>query len=162
MFLYLSLEPSLDPSLEPSLEPSLDLHWSLHWSTGLFTALRLDISSDCMHSSTPPTIPVKHTTAVAELGEVVNFVHKVKVRSEITPVQQKLRRLPFSIRDEGTAELLRLEKEGIIERADSSFNYTIEYKRGCDNVIADCLSRLPLPNTDFNVEPDMEMVALVR
>ena len=127
----------------------------------LFTALRLDISSDCMHSSTPPTIPVKHTTAVAELGEVVNFVHKVKVRSEITPVQQKLRRLPFSIRDEGTAELLRLEKEGIIERADSSFNYTIEYKRGCDNVIADCLSRLPLPDTDFNVEPDMEMIALV-
>ena len=86
----------------------------------LFTALRLDISSDCMHSSTPPTIPVKHTTAVAELGEVVNFVHKVKVRTEITPVQQKLRRLPFSIRDEVTAELLRLEKEGIIERADSS------------------------------------------
>ena len=42
-----------------------------------------------------------------------------------------------------------------------TFNYTIEYKRGCDNVIADCLSRLPLPDTDFNVEPDMETVALV-
>ena len=129
--------------------------------TGPSFTLRLDISSDCMHSSTPPTIPVQHTTVVAELGEVANFVHKVKVRTEITPVQQKLRRLPFSIRDEVTAALLRLEKEGIIERADSSFNYTIEYKRGCDNVIADCLSRLPLPDTDFNVEPDMETVALV-
>ena len=42
-----------------------------------------------------------------------------------------------------------------------TFNYTIEYKQGCDNVIADCLSRLPLPNTEPQVEPDIEMVALV-
>ncbi len=34
----------------------------------------------------------------------------------------------------------------------------MKYKPGQDNVTADCLSRLPLPATDYSQEP--EMVAL--
>lgn len=86
----------------------------------LITALQLDITSQSILSSAPPSAQVQHTTTHTESKGVVNFVHKVKLRTEIPPVQQKLRRLPFSIRDDVSAELLRLEKEGIIERTDSS------------------------------------------
>lgn len=41
-----------------------------------------------------------------------------------------------------------------------TFNYTIEYKQGCDNVIADCLSRLLLPDAELQMEPDIEIVLL--
>lgn len=37
------------------------------------------------------------------------------------------------------------------------FNYDVEYKRGADNRVADCLSRLPLPNEmsyDSDSEPE--------
>lgn len=86
----------------------------------LITALHIDITHDCISSSTPPTVPVQLTAAVPEPGEVKNFVHRVKIRPEITPFQQKLCRLPFSVRDDVSAELLRLEKEGIIEKTDAS------------------------------------------
>ncbi|PIK54155.1 hypothetical protein BSL78_08940 [Apostichopus japonicus] len=56
----------------------------------------------------------------SSLGRAHNFVHRVKTRQDVTPVAQKLRRLPFSVRDKVTAELKRLEKEGIIERTDAS------------------------------------------
>ena len=85
----------------------------------LVTALHIDITHDCISSSTPPTEPVQHTAAVPEPGEVKNFVNRIKIRPEITPFQQKLRRLLFSVR-EVSAELLRLEKEGIIEKTDAS------------------------------------------
>ncbi|PIK33917.1 hypothetical protein BSL78_29263 [Apostichopus japonicus] len=56
----------------------------------------------------------------SSLGRAHNFVHRVKTRQDVTPVAQKLRRLPFSVRDKVTAELKRLENEGIIERIDAS------------------------------------------
>lgn len=51
---------------------------------------------------------------------VKSFVHKVKLRPNIKPVQQKLRRLPFSVLEEVTKELLGLEADGIVERSDAS------------------------------------------
>ena len=41
---------------------------------------------------------MQRTAAVPEPGEVKNFVHTIKIRPEITPFQQKLRRLLFSVR----------------------------------------------------------------
>ena len=55
-----------------------------------------------------------------ELNCVKGFSHKVKVNNTILPVQQKLRRLPFSVRDKVSAELKRLENLGVIEKIDSS------------------------------------------
>lgn len=87
----------------------------------LLTALQLDITKHSIQSPTPPSAQVQHThTTSTDNKGVTNFIHKVKLRPEIPPVQQKLRRLPFSIRDDVTAELVRMEKEGIIERIDSS------------------------------------------
>ncbi len=41
------------------------------------------------------------------------------------------------------------------------YNYSIKYKPGQDNVTADCLSRLPLPATDYSQEQEPEMVAVL-
>ncbi|XP_071941060.1 uncharacterized protein [Antedon mediterranea] len=46
------------------------------------------------------------------LGKVKGFTHKVKVRPDIKPVQQKLRRLRFTVQ--------AVLDEGIIEKVDSS------------------------------------------
>lgn len=44
------------------------------------------------------------------------FVHKVSGRSDVLPAQQKLRRLPFALRDAVSQEFKKLESEGIIEK----------------------------------------------
>ncbi len=54
------------------------------------------------------------------LGLAAGFVHKINVHSDVPPVQQKLRRLPFAVRDAVSQEVKRLESEGIIEKVDSS------------------------------------------
>ena len=48
------------------------------------------------------------------------FVHKVKVDSKVSPVSQKLRRLPFEAREKVSAKLIELEKQGVIEKIDSA------------------------------------------
>ncbi len=68
-------------------------------------------------ASSPPatTAPPPPT-----MGCVKGFVHKVKVREDVKPVQQKLRRLPFAVRDAVSAELKRLLDVDIIEKIDAS------------------------------------------
>uniref|UniRef100_A0A3B3T9U7 Gypsy retrotransposon integrase-like protein 1 n=1 Tax=Paramormyrops kingsleyae TaxID=1676925 RepID=A0A3B3T9U7_9TELE len=84
----------------------------------LFTALKLEIRDGCI---APPAGDIQRTVCdVDTAGLAVGFVHKVKVRSDVPPVQQKLRRLPFAIRDAVSQELKRLDSEGIIEKIDSS------------------------------------------
>lgn len=55
-----------------------------------------------------------------ELGTVRGFTHKVRVRASVQPVASKLRRLPLVIREQVSAEVQKLEAQGIIERVDSS------------------------------------------
>jgi hypothetical protein len=55
-----------------------------------------------------------------ELKPVTGFVHKIKVNEKVRPVSQKLRRLPFSVRDKVSEELKKLEKQGIIEKINSA------------------------------------------
>lgn len=54
------------------------------------------------------------------LGTAKGFAHKVKTRQGVQPVSAKLRRLPFSVRDEVSGELQRLLQAGVIERIDAS------------------------------------------
>lgn len=90
----------------------------------LLTALDLRIKGDTVLTSAAVQTPVMSTSVAApeapDIGCVKNFVHKVKLNPTITPVRQKLRRLPFAIRDSVSAELDRLLKAGVIERVDAS------------------------------------------
>ena len=54
------------------------------------------------------------------LGRVKGFEHKIRVQEDAVPTQAKLRRLPLSVRDAVSAELQKLENEGVIERIDTS------------------------------------------
>lgn len=64
---------------------------------------------------------LKYADCFKPLTESVKgYCHKVKMKADVKPVQQKLRRLPFAIRDDVSKELARLEKKGIIEKTDSS------------------------------------------
>ena len=73
-------------------------------------------------------ISVKHGNVVcAVLPESISglpplrgFVHRVNVKDDVFPVQQKMRPLPYSVREEVKAHLADLEEKGIIERVDAS------------------------------------------
>ncbi|XP_041940375.1 uncharacterized protein K02A2.6-like [Alosa sapidissima] len=54
------------------------------------------------------------------LGCAKGFTHLVKVRPGITPVHQKLRRLPFAVREAVSEELKKLVEQDVIEPVDSS------------------------------------------
>ncbi|KAI2658619.1 Retrovirus-related Pol polyprotein [Labeo rohita] len=84
----------------------------------LFTALHLDIRDGSVASSAENGEVAVNLTEPLDLA--AGFVHKVKVHSDVPPVQQKLCRLPFAVKDAVSQELKRLESEGIIEKVDSS------------------------------------------
>lgn len=124
-------------------------------------------------SSDPPTpnAPTftSNTTAVdmrkqypelfsEKVGLAKNYVDKVKVRPSVVPVQQKLRNLPFSVRDEVANELKRLKDAEIIKRIDASewvsplvvvykksgrVRLCVDLREGNKAVIVD---KYPLPN----------------
>lgn len=103
----------------------------------LFKALRLCIDNnntvhaDPLPAASPPVAPavelkqmireIKAAPATEEkLGLAKGFVHCVKVREGVQPVQQKLRRLPLSVRQAVSPELERLLAMDVIERIDAS------------------------------------------
>ena len=48
------------------------------------------------------------------------YMHRVTVDPAVRPIQQPLRRLPFSVRDEVATKLAEMEAAGIIEQVDAS------------------------------------------
>ena len=97
----------------------------------LVTALQLHFKGDQVISETgtvkmcatlrqPDTHCKQECESPTAFGCAKGFVHKVKVRPEVKPVQQKLRRLPLSVRDAVSQELRNLEQHGIIEKIDAS------------------------------------------
>ena len=69
------------------------------------------------------------------IGTGKGFVHQVRTKPDANPVQQKLRRLPFAVRDKVSQELKRLEAADIIEQIDSSewvSPMVVAYKRSGD------------------------------
>ncbi|XP_040069533.2 uncharacterized protein LOC115325180, partial [Ixodes scapularis] len=74
--------------------------------------------SDC--SKLPPGFEEFEDLFSSELGLVVNQTHTVTVRRHVPPVQAKLRRLPFTLRESVTAEIQKLERQGVIERISAS------------------------------------------
>jgi len=54
------------------------------------------------------------------IGYAKQFTHRIKTRQGAVPKQQKLRRLPLTVRDKVKFQLVDLERQGIIERIESS------------------------------------------
>ena len=93
----------------------------------LIHALRLKIDCESLQVNStveniklPPDFQEYEDLFSPGLGCASGFVHKVNVRKDVTPVQAKLRRLPFAIRQSVSKELARLEKDGAIEPINSS------------------------------------------
>ena len=53
-------------------------------------------------------------------GLARNACHKIKLKSNIIPVQHKFQNLPLSLKNEVMAELQKMEDDGIIEKIDAS------------------------------------------
>lgn len=107
----------------------------------LFKALRLRIENNTVlsHAAASPAVtslaaPVVEVTEIRandtetkagtasgeKLGLAKGFIHQVKVREGVQPVQQKLQRLLLSVRQAVSAELERLLDMDVIERIDAS------------------------------------------
>ena len=54
------------------------------------------------------------------LPAITGFVHRIRVKPDVVPVQQKLRPLPFALRQEVKEHLTELQEAGVIEKVDSS------------------------------------------
>ena len=65
-------------------------------------------------------LPPIHHDIMSVLPPIRGFVHRVQLRDGAVPVQQKLRPLPLSVREEVKQHLHDLEKQQIIERGDGS------------------------------------------
>ena len=88
------------------------------------TALQLCIAHNRVlppDASTSPALVLEcAATPTPTFGCVKNFVHLVKMYDTVTPVRQKLRRLPLSVRSAVIEELNHLQAAGIIEHIDAS------------------------------------------
>ncbi|CAM4577627.1 unnamed protein product [Lepidochelys kempii] len=68
---------------------------------------------------TPVSAGTQHQVE-EKLGCAYGFLHKVKMWNNVMPVRQKLRRLPFSVREAVSEELRKLVQKDIIEEIGSS------------------------------------------
>ena len=65
-------------------------------------------------------LPSIDHVATSVLPPIKGFVHRVQLKNDVVPVQQKLRPLPFALREEVRQHLQELEEQQIIERVDGS------------------------------------------
>ena len=69
---------------------------------------------------TGKTLTVSEVETDSKLPTIKGFQHKVKVNPNVHPVQQKLRRLPLTVRSKVSQKLEELESQGVIEKIDTS------------------------------------------
>ncbi|KAF7643882.1 hypothetical protein LDENG_00231620 [Lucifuga dentata] len=96
----------------------------------LISGLKLHFEGNTILPCSPPPPPALPAAPVMRLstassppdviGCAKGFIHRVKISETVTPVRQKLRCLPFAVRDNVTNELNCLLTAGVIERIDAS------------------------------------------
>ncbi|GFQ70494.1 retrovirus-related Pol polyprotein from transposon 412 [Trichonephila clavata] len=57
-----------------------------------------------------------------KLGEISNYEAKLKLRSGVKPIFCRVRTVPFALKGRVEKEIDRLEREGVIEKVESSLN----------------------------------------
>ena len=73
----------------------------------VFTALGLIVVNGCVTPASVLSTSVHQTSVwqtsnpniTGTIGYAKGFVHRVKIRPDVVPIQQKLRHLPFAVRD---------------------------------------------------------------
>ena len=72
-------------------------------------------------------LSIRHGEAVCAVNQqdgmlpaISGFVHRIRVKPDAIPVQQRLRPLPFALRQEAKEHLTELLEAGVIEKVDSS------------------------------------------
>lgn len=96
-------------------------HGSAVLGRDLFRALRMQvIDGQVIPASSIQSNYAVESVTVETLGCTKGFTHKVKVCPDVKPVQQKLRRLPFSVREAVSKELKKLVEQDVIEPVKSS------------------------------------------
>ena len=56
----------------------------------------------------------------SDFGHIKGFKHRIKLKSDVKPVQSKLRKLPLAVRSSVSKELRRLQEADIIEQVDEA------------------------------------------
>ena len=140
----------------------LDVFYKLGWN--IDTSPSFVANNVTEHSALPKGLGSEYHKYAACFGPITgpikDYVHKVKMKPDVKPVQQKLRRVPFAIRDQVSQELLRLQNEGIIEKIDSSefisplvvvhkangkIRLCVDMRKVNESIVID---RFPLPTVD--------------
>jgi hypothetical protein len=121
------------------------------------------ISPDLSPSSQPSLSSVKLSqfpALTAGLGRLRGFVHRPMIDPSVKPIQQRLYHQPLALRQPISDELRRLEREGVIERIDTSpWLSNIVVARKKDNSVRLCVNlskanqalipeRYPLPTME--------------
>ncbi|CAI5683364.1 unnamed protein product [Oreochromis niloticus] len=104
----------------PILGMDLVTALQLHIKGGQLVLESPKVCATLQQTSALPAHCKQECESPSAFGCAKDFVHKVKVRPEVKPIQQKLRRLPLSVREAVSAELKNLEEHGIIEKIDAS------------------------------------------
>ena len=86
----------------------------------LFNALGFHVTHKGALVHTVDTLNTGTNQEATRFPTVEKYAHCPNIDQSVSPVSQKLRRLPLSVRPEVSAELKRLEEAGIIEKIDSS------------------------------------------
>ena len=77
---------------------------------------------DLMRELNVTVHPASHSVfkTEAELPAIKGYEHEIRLQPDAVPTAYRMRRLPYSVRDEVSAELKRLENSGVIERIEAS------------------------------------------
>ena len=138
MFRDLTLNPSAT-RLEAYGGNELQVYGVLHVQVGAESSTTCDASVYVVEADTPLLgrdlqvalqVSIRYGTTVCavdpdpeEVGKlpaIRGFRHRVIVDPDVQPVQQRLRPLPFSLREEVKEHLEELQEQGVIRRVDSS------------------------------------------
>lgn len=108
-------------------QPLLQLSYSL-WKKGtpllgmdLVSAVDLQICGVSVVTSSPPeTVQQLDTVETPLIGCAKGFVHWLKLCDGVRPVQQKQRRLPLSVKEAVSKELVHLQAACVFHKVDAS------------------------------------------
>lgn len=98
-------------------------------------------------------LKAKYPSASQGIGKIEDYQLKLHVDPSVPPVVQKMRRVPFSVKDKVTAKVNELLENNIIEKVEGptsgDIRLCVDMRRTNEAIIRE---RLPIPTTDEVLE----------